>query len=390
MKFSWNTHLKMNLLRLKYYFLWLTIILPATMIVHPSYSQKVNCWNIFRGDQALTGTSVFEFPVTPEILWKYKVDDEIKSSPVSCHDKIIIGSGDGFVYCLDLNGKLIWKFSSENSIEAPALILEDNVYVGNLDGSLFSLNINTGHKNWVYQTDNQISGSPNYWRIGDKWYILVGSYDYNLHCVDARSGKVKWKYESDNFINGAAACQAGVAVFGGCDGFLHLVDINTGTLHKKIGVATYVAASAALSGNYAFVGDYDGMFTCVDLKNQKIMWQWRDETTNLPFLASPSVFKDRVLIGNDNKYTYCFDKLTGELIWKFNTGSRVEASTVVSANKVLVANMRGDLFILDMGNGKELWSYEVGTPIYGTPAVLKDKFIIATMDGYIYCFGLKN
>jgi len=380
----------MNSVRLNNLFSFISILLLWIITNGSSYSQKAVCWNVFRGDQALTGTTVFEFPAKPGILWTFKIDDEIKSSPVSCNNKIITGAGDGYVYCLDLNGKLIWKFNSGNTIEAPALILEGNVYIGNLDGSLFSINLNTGRKNWEYKTENQISGSPNYWEIGENWYILVGSYDYNLHCVDARSGKMKWKYESDNFINGSASCQAGVAIFGGCDGFLHLVDISTGSLKEKIEVATYVAGSAAISGNYAFVGDYDGKFTCINLKDQKILWQWKDETSNLPFIASPSVLKDRILIGNDNKYLYCFDKLTGKLIWKFNTGSRVEASTVVSINKVLTANMRGDLFILDVNNGKKLWSYEAGTPISGTPAVLKDKFIVATTDGYIYCFGVKK
>lgn len=368
-------------------FLYISIVL--IMLMSPAYSQKEYCWNMFRGDQALTGTTGSEYPANPEVLWTYKTEDEIKSSPVSCGDRIIAGSGDGFVYCLDTKGKLIWKFDSGNGIEAPALILEGNVYVGNLDGSLFSLNLITGRQNWVYKTDNQISGSPNYWKMNETLYILVGSYDFNLHCVDAKTGKLKWKYESDNFINGAAACQNGIAVFGGCDGFLHMVDIKTGTLKEKIQVATYVAASAALSGNYAYVGDYDGFLTCINLKDQKISWDWKDETTSLPFIGSPSVLKDRVIIGNDNKYLYCIDKISGKQLWKFNTGSRVESSTVASANKVLVANMRGDLFILDVNSGKKLWSYETGTPISGTPAVLKDKFIVASTNGYIYCFGKK-
>jgi outer membrane protein assembly factor BamB len=82
--------------------------------------------------------------------------------------------------------------------------------------------------------------------------------------------------------------------------------------------------------------------------------------------------------------------MTGKMIWKFNTGSRVEASTVVSHSKVLVANMRGDLFILDVNNGKKLWSYEIGTPVLATPAILKDRFIVAAIDGTVYCFGTKK
>lgn len=353
-------------------------------------SQDHSCWNIFRGDQALKGVSMFELPEKPGVLWTFQTNDQIMSSPVSCDDKIVFGSGDGFVYCLDISGKLTWKFNTGNNVEAPALILEGTVYIGNLGGTLYSLDLHTGQQNWIYYTDNQISGSPNYWKTDEHTSILVGSYDYFLHCVDASTGKLEWKYESNNFINGAAACQNGVAVFGGCDGFLHMVDINTGSLRDKLAVATYVAGSAALSGNYAYVGDYDGQLTCIDMKDQQISWQWWDETTNLPFIASPSVIEDRIIIGNHNKYVYCFDKSSGELIWKFNTGSRLEASPVVAEQKVLVANMRGDIFILDLNNGKELWSYESGNPVYATPAVIKNRFIVAGTDGYIYCFGEKR
>lgn len=373
-----------RLLRILVFFLF-SLFIPAELL-----SQNNTCWNIFRGDQALTGTTIFELPRKPDVLWTFNTDDDIKASPVSCDNKIVFGTGDGFVYCLDVNGKLLWKVNTGNNIEAPALIFEGTVYAGNLDGSLFSLDLNTGKQNWVYMTDNQISGSPNYWKVGEKTSILVGSYDYYLHCVDALTGEMRWKYESNNFINGAAACLDGMAVFGGCDGFLHMVDIETGVLRNKIEVATYVAGSAALSGNYAYVGDYDGWFTCVNTKDQRIIWQWTDEQTNLPFLASPSVLRDRIIIGNDNKYIYCFEKSSGKLLWKFNTGSRVEASPVVSQSKALVVNMRGDIFILDISNGKELWKYETGTPIFGTPAVIENGFIVTTGDGYVYCFGKKR
>jgi len=216
--------------------LFLMVMIPVQLL-----SQNNVCWNIFRGDQALTGTTGFELPGKPDVLWTFNTDDDIKASPVSCDNKIVFGTGDGFVYCLDVNGKLLWKVNTGNNIEAPALIFEGTVYAGNLDGSLFSLDLNTGKQKWVYMTDNQISGSPNYWKVGEKTSILVGSYDYYLHCVDALTGEMRWKYESNNFINGAAACQDGVAVFGGCDGFLHMVDIKTGVLRNKIEVATYVA-----------------------------------------------------------------------------------------------------------------------------------------------------
>ena len=166
------------------------------------------------------------------------------------------------------------------------------------------------------------------------------------------------------------------------------MDILTGKLEKQIDIATYIASSVAVSDNAAFIGDHDGKFSCIDLENEKIAWTWTNDRARLPFLASPSVNQKVAVIGNEDKYTYCFNRSTGELIWRFNSGSRINASPVIAGDKVLVANMRGDLFILDISNGDVLWNYELGSAITGTPAVVSgERFYIAASDGYIYCFG---
>ncbi len=375
--------MKNNLLRYP-----VLLLILALAYVHAG-AQESQCWNIFRGDQALSGQSELELPENPELLWSYQAGDEFRSSPVSCDNLLVAGSGDGTVHCLDDKGKLQWKFSTDNMIEAPALILQGTVYIGNMDGALYAIDLYTGKEIWKYQTENQISGSPNWWTEGGETYILVGSYDFYLHCVNAKTGKNRWKYESDNFINGAAACSEGKAVFGGCDGFLHIVDINRGELQEKIMVASYVAGSAALKDNFAYIGDYDGRFTCVNMAEKEIVWAWEDVNTRLPFIASPAIYKNSIITGNRDKYVYSFNRSSGELLWKYNTGSRVDASPVVAGDKVLVTNMRGDVIILEAGKGKEVWNYELGSPITGNPALLNGRIIVAASDGYIYCLGEK-
>ena len=127
----------------------------------------------------------------------------------------------------------------------------------------------------------------------------------------------------------------------------------------------------------------------MDLEDQKISWVFENKEANLPFIGSPSVYKDLVFIGNRDKYMYCLNKRDGILVWKYNTGSRVDASPVVVENKVLTANMRGDLLLLDIRSGKPVWTYELGTPVHGNPAVTDDRFYVAGNDGRLYCFGKK-
>jgi outer membrane protein assembly factor BamB len=179
----------------------------------------------------------------------------------------------------------------------------------------------------------------------------------------------------------------GQAIFGGCDGYLHLVDINTGKLVKKVEVASYVAGSVAVEGNKAWVGDYDGRFSQVDLTKGAITWRWQDQKVKLPFLASPALAGNYIVTGNQDKNIYCFDKNSGQKLWSFNTGNRVEASPVIAGKKIIAANMRGDLFLLNLSDGQVVWKYELGSAIVSNPGVSDNKIVVAATDGTIYCFG---
>jgi outer membrane protein assembly factor BamB len=351
--------------------------------------QSADTWPIFRGDRQLTGNSPSELPANPELIWTFQTGDNIKAAPVVDKGLVVIGSTDGIMYCFNREGKIEWKFKTENAIEAPALIHDNSVYFGNLDGTLFATDLATGEKKWEYDTDNQIIGSPNWWEKDGVTYIYAGSYDYYLHCVDAASGQVKWKYESDNFINGAAAILDGKIFFGGCDGFLHVVDAETGKADKKIDVANYVPGSPAVEKGKAYLGDYDGRFFQVDIIKEATIWEWKDEKTNLPFIASPAIAGNRLLTANHNKFLYCFDKSSGEKLWEYNTGNRVEASPVVAGTKVVVANMRGDIALLDLSDGEVIWSYETGSQIVSNPAVAGGRIYVGASDGNVYCFGKK-
>ncbi len=344
-------------------------------------------WLNSRGNSSLQGATNFEFPQKPNKKWVYKTESSFKSAPVINDGKIIVGATNGEMLCLDLKGNLIWKFNSGNSIEAPALIYNEVVYFGNLSGSLFAVNIKTGKKIWEYKTGNQIMGAPAFIDLGDKKIIAAGSYDFFLHGVNAFTGKEIWKYESDNYLNSSPAIENNKAVFGGCDGFLHIVDVKTGLLDSKVEVATYVASSPALIDNKAYVGDYSGGLTCIDLNKKKILWKYENKESDLPFLASPSVNNDKVILGSRDKFVYCFDRKTGKILWKKNSGSRVDASTVINKKHVLGVNMRGDLFLLDIQTGKNIWTYEIGTPVINTPAITEKGIVVACADGNIIFIG---
>jgi outer membrane protein assembly factor BamB len=365
------------------------LMLLAMLSLLPVHATRPQAdgWQNFRGDARLTGATGQTIPASPKPLWTFETGDEIKASPVIYNSRIVIGAGNGVVYCLGMEGNLLWQFDTGNTIEAPALISHNRVYIGNLGGTLFCLDLLSGDMLWRYECDNQIMAAPNIWNRGPREMILVGSYDYYLHAVDALDGSPLWKYELHNYLNSAVAIENDMAVFGGCDGYLHRVDLKGGDPLPEIEIASYVAGSPALENGTAFIGDYDGVFTAVDYLQGKILWTWQDAGRNLPFVSSPSIHGNRVIIGNRDRFVYSLDKRTGEIQWKTNTGSRVDASAVTDGQRVLVANMRGDILLLDIETGKRSWTFETGSPVSGSPGVSEGKIIVGTGDGTIWCFG---
>ena len=86
---------------------------------------------------------------------------------------------------------------------------------------------------------------------------------------------------------------------------------------------------------------------------------------------------------------YCYNKNTGELIWKFKTKGKIEGSPVITKKTVLIASGDGRIYQLNLETGMKIWSYEIGRAIVSTPAVINNMIVVTSMDGRIYAFGKK-
>lgn len=344
-------------------------------------------WPQYRGGQHLPGRTGNTIPTEITLDWSFKTGSEIKASPVVWGNKIVVGSTDNHVYCLNLNGKLLWSFKATNAIEAPALIRNNRVFIGDLSGMFYALDLQTGIPLWKYQANNQFSGSASWFhdRAGRE-YIVAASYDFFLYCFDAQTGRLMWKYEAQNYLHATPALWNGQAVFGGCDGLLHFVALTNGKSLGTLALATYIASAASIHNNKAFVGDYDGKFSAIDLKTRQVVWTFKSDQRQLPFIGSPAIAGNKVMVGNRDRHVYALNATNGQLIWKKNTGNPVDSSPLTDGRNVLVSNMRGDLLLLNINNGNVVWTYELGSGIQGNPAVVNRRIIVGANDGYLYCF----
>ena len=355
-----------------------------------SYGQSGdNDWLLFRGKADLSGRYDSELPLAPQLLWSVSTGTKTTSSPVVSDGTLFFGNDKGSLIAVSSEGMIKWQYEAGSLIEAAPLVFVNKVIVGLNNGKLIAIDKVTGKLIWTYITDNQISGSANVWLSGSKAGIVVGSYDYYLHCIDPRTGKELWKIETDNYVNGTPSIQDGKIVFGGCDGMIRVVDPLTGNQKDTIDIGVYIAASPALSGDMAYFGDYDGTIFGLNIRSKKMVWEIPGNEQSGSVLAVPAVGNNFVVIGNEDKYLYCYNASNGKLIWKYRTNGRIVGSAVITQTKVLFTSMDGTVSILGLNDGKKLWSFNAGTPVSSSPAVIKGKFYILTEDGRLLAFGEK-
>ena len=345
-------------------------------------------WPMFRGRQDLAGTADGNLPDSLELRWSFKTEGPVKSSAAIVGERVVVGSDDKHVYCLNLvTGEKMWAFETADAVEGSPLILGDHVYIGSADARLYKLDLATGALLWTYATGDKILGGVNWIRPpdGNSDQILVGSYDSKLHCVDAATGKAAWTVTTDNYVHGAPAVAGEKIVFGGCDGFLHVVSAADGKELAKIDARAYIAGSVVLKEKFAYVGHYGNEVICVDLEAETVDWQFKER--GFPYFSSPAVTDRHVIIGGRDKRVHCLERATGKQLWEFQTGGKVDSSPVVCGDKIAFGSDDGRLYVVSMENGKELWSYEIGKPLTASPAVANGMIIIGSEDGAVYAFG---
>jgi len=345
-------------------------------------------WPMFRGGQRLLGRAPGALPDSMALVWKFKTDGAVKSSPAIDDGLVFIGSDDGNIYAIDLRtGHRVWAYETGDAVEAAPCVVDGSVFVGSSDTFLYAIDAKSGSLKWKYETDAQILGAANWTRSpdGQRTWILVGSYDNKLYCLDSANGQVVWTYETDSYINGSPAVGEGKVIFGGCDAMIHVVAVADGSKVTQIDAGSFIAASAAIFEGQVYVGNYDNVFLNADIATGEIVWRYTD--ADYPFFSSPAVGRNVVVFGGRDNRLHCIGRNDGKVVWTFQTLGEVDSSPVICGDKVVVGSEDGRLYVIRLSDGSEVWSYEIGQPVTSSPAVAGGIVVVGSDDGYVYAFA---
>ena len=182
----------------------------------------------------------------------------------------------------------------------------------------------------------------------------------------------------------------GSVYFGSADSYVYAIDMEQASLKWYYANHHCVKGSIAIFDDRIYHGGRDNKIHSYTLDG-KMVWETR---TGNDMDSSPVVVGGRGYIGGEDHYLYCFDPVSGEIIWKFGeVAGSIESSPCVAKNAVFFGTSRGYFYAVDKEAGKQLWRVETKGDTDSTPVFYDGKLYVgcATGDtnerGHFWCFS---
>jgi len=359
------------------------------LIYEKSYYQKskinngLSCtdwWPSFQHDLLNSGYSFSNCPETSKLLWSFKTEDFIGSSPCIDNGLVYIGSRDNKFYCLDAsNGACIWNFTTNNLIDYSPVIYKDRVYVGASDRNVYCLNKTTGEHYWTYPTSSTVRGLS---ADNNKLYI---SSD-RLYCIDLPSVTIIWDRDTIYTRGGAPSIHNG-KIYSTSFRDIECIDSSNGNLIWNFTTEGEIFSSISILDNNVYCSSHDGKIYCLNASTGNLNWFYQ---TNSYVWSTPAVAYDRIYVGSFDNHIYCLDAFTGELIWKYLTEDQIISSPAIADGKLFIGSFDFRFYCLNAFTGEFIWSFRTSYCISGSPAIADNKVFIGSWDKNLYCFSDNN
>ncbi|MBC8159837.1 MAG: PQQ-binding-like beta-propeller repeat protein [Roseiflexaceae bacterium] len=313
-----------------------------------------------------------------EVIWKFKAEDEVRSSPCVGNGMVYVGSYDTNLYALDAKrGEFRWKYATEGGISSSPALWQDLVIVGSEDGVVYALDARRGGQRWTLRTGKAVRSSP---KLEDR-VILVGSDDQHLYAIDGLRGTQMWQYRTWMPIR-SSACVSEHGVFvGGNDGHIYCLDLRNGALKWKQKTQQPIISTPTYTNGLVIVGSMDQNIYALDGEGGWQAWKVR---TGHYVNASPCVDGTRVYIGSVDGIMYAIETRNGRVAWKFDTGSQITSSACVEGGRVYVGAVDAHVYCLDAGSGALLWKHATDGAVVSSPTVSEGIVYVGSNDHHLY------
>jgi outer membrane protein assembly factor BamB len=317
-------------------------------------------------------------------IWKFRCEDEIRSTPVVYKGQIFVGAYDYNLYSLNSNdGSFRWKFPTEGGIVGiPGIAADENLIIfGSEDRSIYAVDMRTGKINWTFQSGGPIRSSVNVMH----GHVFFGSDDGKLYALRVNTGRLAWKYEGGDAIRTRPAVTDERIVLGMESGEVIGLDL-AGELKWRFKAKRAVTSSPAIQDEIAYLGSMDWHVYAIDIQAGWAVWRQRKGNA---IISSPLLVNRMMYIGSADGYMYALDiGANGREVWKFKTEGQVISTAVHANGAIYFGGVDQYIYSVEVKKGQLRWKYKTDGPIASAACIANDVLYIGSTDHYLYALNL--
>lgn len=329
--------------------------------------------------------------------WTFSSDANVISTPVVINDLVIFGNQQGIVTALSLkNGKQKWTFKTGGSIYSSPAVRQNlpagqagKIVFGSANGYVYCINDN-GKEIWKLKTGAAVLGCPTI----ENNIVYIGGSDHNFRAIDLETGKEIWKF---NGLNGHVVSTPVIyksdVIFGAWDTWLYSLNKNTGKLNWKwsngSSIRNYSPAACipVIKDDIVYVVAPDRYLSAIDAITGQTLWRTNESTVRESIGISQNGNYIYGKTMNDTLAVFTTGRQPQKAVWKLNAGYGYEHTPSMLIEKdgnVFFGTRNGVVYAIDAVQKKIAWAYKIDNSMVNTVNVINKKNIIAsTMDGKV-------
>jgi outer membrane protein assembly factor BamB len=113
-------------------------------------------------------------------------------------------------------------------------------------------------------------------------------------------------------------------------------------------------------------------------------------STMWPIYSSAVYSKGMIYFGSQSRYVYAVEAVTGEEVWSYETGAKIDSTPVVHEDTVYVGSSDSNLYAFNATTGDLLWSYPVGGEIVASPKYYNGSVFFGSKDWNFYALNVTD